>query len=229
MDPGQYQCRPRLKHRRFSHTFYSTDKWTDGSPEVRTIASRALNDRFWQAGISSGTREEFYAKVSDTRATMEGFASTMRAAIRNVREACYSVLYCMSKLEQQFYSYDDLPEPLARALFEDAGALSCHQFSTLVTVTRYIVDGCPKDRRTAFLTPVLSGLLVQLDRRITDEWDKISRQIQNNAGDEEDLNEEMKDESILRQLSYSGVMMVAGLLDPSRQGEISDNIRLQRN
>ncbi len=204
---------------RFSHTFYNTSRWADGSLEIRAIGTRALSDRFWQAGISSGTRDEFYAKVSDTRVTLEGFASTMRAAIRNVREACYSLLYCMSRLERHLYAYDDLPDPLARALFEDAGALSSHQFSTLVTVTRYIIDHCPKDRRQIFLTPMLSHLLAQLDLKITGEWSKISDKVQTNAEAEEDLNEEMKEESILRQLSYSGVMLVVSLLDPQRDGK----------
>lgn len=199
----------------YSHSYHNVRTWADGSDALLAIGARAMNDRFWQSGISSGTRDDFYAKVSSTKATMEGFASTLRGALRSVREACYSLLYCMSRLQQQFYSYDDLPGPLARALFTDAAALSPHQFSTLISIARYIVDDCPKDRRELFLTPILSELFIQVDSKITSEWSEIEQKTLDNSEDD-DLNEEMKEESVLRHLTYSGVLMVAGLLDPQR-------------
>ncbi len=189
--------------------------WTADSDELRSTASRALSDRFWQSGISSGTKEEFYAKVSSTRATLDGFASTLRGAIRNVREACYSILFCMSRLEQ-FFSYDELPEPLAQALCADSIGLSSHQYTTLIAVARYIIDECPKERRELFLTPLLSQLLAQIDAKVTIEWSSIAKRMEENSADE-DLSEEMKDESVLRQLTHMGVLLVAALLDPKRE------------
>ena len=54
---------------------------------MRVIVSRLLTDRFWQAGISEGSKDDFYARVLEKKFTMEGFASTVRGAIRFVREA----------------------------------------------------------------------------------------------------------------------------------------------
>ena len=150
---------------------------------------------------------------------MEGFASTLRAAVRNIREACYSILYCMSRLEQQFYSYDDLPQPLARALLADAGALSSHQVSTLISVSRHIIDVCPKGRREVFLTPLISQLFAQLDSKIVAEWNEVARRDHTVSTTADVLTEEMRDESVLRQLTHSSAMLVASLLDPTRDGK----------
>lgn len=63
---------------------------------------------------------------------------------------------------------------------------------------------------------MISSLFKQIDKKVTEEWDNIERR---KAGLESgDLTEEMKDESILRQLTYSAVVMVASLLDPQRGG-----------
>lgn len=64
---------------------------------------------------------------------------------------------------------------------------------------------------------MLSALFNKLDQKITMEWDNIERQKQGLA--ESDLTDEMKSESILRQLTYSAVLMVASLLDPQRGGK----------
>ncbi|KAI9791463.1 MAG: hypothetical protein M1816_003807 [Peltula sp. TS41687] len=214
---------PRLlKLLRYSHAYYNVQGWAENSQEMKDIVSRALSDRFWQAGISSGSKDEFYAKVSSTRATLEGLASALRGVIRNTRDACYSVIYCMSSLTEQFYFYDELPGPLAEALFTDAGSLTPHQFTTMISMMRYLVDNCPSSRREKFLTPILSNWLIQVDNKVTTEWNKISQTSQANSEDES-LDKEMKDESILRQFTYSCVFMVAGLLDPERESPSNAN------
>ena len=59
---------------------------------------------------------------------------------------------------------------------------------------------------------MISGLFGEFDRKITLEWDAINRQI-SESGDNENLSDEMKTESILRQLTYSTVSLVSALLD----------------
>jgi len=63
---------------------------------------------------------------------------------------------------------------------------------------------------------MLSALFNQIDRKVTTEWDIIERRKSGLV--DGDLADEMKDESILRQLTYSVVVMVASLLDPQRGG-----------
>ncbi|KKA20307.1 Nuclear import and export protein Msn5 [Rasamsonia emersonii CBS 393.64] len=207
-----------------AHAFHNPANWGDLSDDMQAVVGRILTDRFWQAGISSGSRDDFYAKIAESRSSLEGFASSVRGKVRAVRETCYSMLFSMSRLREYFYGFEELPVPLSEALFKDSTHLSSHQFSILLNISRCLIDDCPVRFRSQFLPPMLSTLFTQIDKKVTNEWDSIERR---KAGlVDGDLTEEMKDESILRQLTYSAVVMVASLLDPQRgdpdEAETSD-------
>lgn len=149
---------------------------------------------------------------------MEGFASSIRATVRTVRETGYRILYYMSLLGDKFYGFQDLPEPLSRALFTDACALSPHQMAILVDVMRPIIENCPEKCRSQFLPPIVSALFEQVDRKASSEWERIEERTRA-AGEGDDLAKEMKDESVLRQLTMASVMCVVGLLEPPKPSE----------
>lgn len=188
--------------------------------ELRSIVPRILTDRFWQVGISTGSRDEFYAKVGGTKTTVEGFASSIRATLRAVRETSYRIVYYLSLLGESFYGNPELPEPLSQALFADACALSTHQMAILVEMIRPVIENCPAPLRGHFLRPILSGLFQQLDRKVSTEWERIEQRAET-ATENDNLAEEMRDESILRQLTFTSVMMIVGLLDPQRSSKSS--------
>ncbi|KAI0475005.1 armadillo-type protein [Xylariaceae sp. FL0804] len=199
-----------------AHASHSPDNWTALPPEMRSIVGRVLTDRFWQAGISEGSKEDFYARVLEKKHTLEGLASTIRGSIRYVREACYAIIYYMSRLDKIFYGFGELPAPLARSLLAQSSGLSAHQLINLLNLVRYLVDNCPVQLREQFLPPILATCFRQMDARIHSEWEKLERQQGvKTAGDA--LTEEMKSESILRQLTHTSVMMVADFLDPGRK------------
>lgn len=189
--------------------------WTLLPEEMQSIVGRVLTDRFWQAGISEGSKDEFYARVMDKKGTLEGFASSIRGSVRFVRETCYAIIYCMSRLDLQFYGFEELPGPLAHALFTDSFCLSAHQVINLLNLVRYLVDHCPLALRDHFLPPLLATCFSQMDAKVGSEWEKLDRQ-QDVQSAAEELTEEMKAESILRQLTYTAVVMAADFLDPSR-------------
>lgn len=199
----------------YAHRLHHVESWHNLPSEMRSIVIRVLQDRFWQAGISMGSRDEFYSRVTNTKASLEGFASFVRGKIRLIREACYQILHSMSRLGEHFYSYSELPGPLAESLIASATHLSSHQFSVLLQMIRSMVDDCPIPHRQHFLTPILSTLFGQIDHKITSEWEKIDRRKADNTG-EDNLTLEMKEESILRQLTCTAVNFVAVLLDPLR-------------
>ncbi|KAI4290375.1 MAG: hypothetical protein L6R35_000339 [Caloplaca aegaea] len=198
-----------------AHAFHDPGNWEDLGSEMSIVVRKILTDRFWQVGISTGSRDEFYAKVGDTKHTIEGLASSVRATVRAVRETGYKILCYMSLLGEHFYSYKDLPGPLSQALFTDAYALSTHQMAVMVETIRPVIETCPVASRSHFLPPMLAALFEQLDRKASTEWDKIERRTRELEG-RVSLDEEMRDESILRQMTYSSVMLVVSLLDPHR-------------
>ncbi|KAI5466497.1 armadillo-type protein [Mariannaea sp. PMI_226] len=200
----------------FAHASHNPDNWADLPPDMRSMVSRVLSDRFWQAGISEGSKDDFYARVMDKKNTIEGLASSIRGSIRFVRETCYAVIYCMSRLEMQFYGFQGLSAPLSKALFADSIWLSTHQQSNLLNLVRYLVDDCPVDYREHFLPQILSSCFQQMDAKVNGEWAKLEQQQTVAAEGEAGLKEEMKAESILRQVTYTAVLMVVDFLDPTK-------------
>lgn len=199
-----------------AHAFHDPKNWKDLPTEMSGVVHRILTDRFWQVGISTGSRDEFYARVGDTKNTVEGLASSVRATVRAVRETGYKLLCYMSLLGDYFYSYKDLPGPLSQALFTDACALSTHQMAVMVETIRPVLENCPVASRSHFLPPILAALFEELDRKASVEWEKIEQRTREEAAGRVSLDEEMRDESILRQMTYSSVMLVVSLLDPHR-------------
>ncbi|KAF2679146.1 ARM repeat-containing protein [Lentithecium fluviatile CBS 122367] len=189
--------------------------WSYLPPELQQVIRRVLTDRFWQAGISTESRDDFFARVSGSKSTYEGFASTIRGTIRQIRESSYYILYSLTRFKGSFYGLVDLPGPLSQALFGHAHALTAHHLSVLLTVSTHLIEGCPSQLRPQFLPAMIEGLFRELNRKISTEWDEVSRQIADSGGND-NLTDEMKTESILRQLTYSSVSLVAVLLD-SRQ------------
>jgi exportin-5 len=185
---------------------------------MQSVVGSLLTDRFWQAGISGGSKDDFYARVLETKSTLEGLASTIRGTIRFVRESCYAIIYCMTRMDVQFYGFHELPGPLAHSLFADSYSLSAHQLINLLNLVRHLVDSCPVQLREHFLPPILAACFQQTDAKVNSEWARIDEQQGTKSGADA-LTEEMKSESILRQLTYTSVMMVADFLDPSRMSK----------
>lgn len=204
-----------LKLMSHAQAFLNMDNWSALPPEMRQVVQRMVQDRFWQAGISNESREDFFARVSGSKQTYEGLASTVRGSVRQVRETSYNILIWFSHFGNNFYSIDGLPEALSEALYANAHHMSSHHFSVLLSTSRYLIEGCPPHLRRTALTPLLSKLFGQINRKLSDEWN-IVYQHTAQAAAENQLGDEMKSESILRQLTYSALMQLYNCLDPER-------------
>ncbi|KAF9731708.1 hypothetical protein PMIN03_010847 [Paraphaeosphaeria minitans] len=189
--------------------------WSYLPSDLQQVIQRVLTDRFWQAGISTESRDDFFARVSGSKSTYEGFASTVRGTVRQIRESSYYILYSLTRFRDFFYGIENLSGPLSQALYGHAHALTAHHLSVLLTVSTHLIEGCPSHLRPQFLPAMIQGLFRELNGKITKEWNEVSQQVVN-AGENDNLTDEMKTESILRQLTYSSVTLVAVLLD-SRQ------------
>ncbi|KAJ9647075.1 karyopherin [Coniosporium tulheliwenetii] len=195
-----------------AQAFHNMDNWSQYPEEMQLIIRRVLTDRFWQAGISSESRDDFFARVSESKTTFEGFAST--ADPRDI----FFILYGMSRFRDFFYGIPGLPQGLSEALYNDAHALSTHHLSVLLSMSTNLIEQCPVHLRPHFLPPVVAGLVSKLDMKISAEWDSINTRI-SQSGDNDNLGDEMKAESILRQLTFSSLTLVSTLLDYPRTGK----------
>ncbi|KAL9063017.1 MAG: hypothetical protein Q9157_008474 [Trypethelium eluteriae] len=196
----------------YSQAFTDLATWSHLPTEYQRLIRKVLTDRFWQAGISNESKEDFYARINGSRTSYEGFASTVRGSVRQIRETCYFILYGMTRLQEHFFGIPDLAEPLAQALFTNANGLSAHQLSVLLSMSSALIEECPRSLRPQFLPPMMINLFTNLDNRISADWDALERQKLEIVASGL-LVEEMKSESILRQLTYSTITLIANILD----------------
>ncbi|KAF2858866.1 ARM repeat-containing protein [Piedraia hortae CBS 480.64] len=190
--------------------FYNMTNWSHLPPELQATVHRTLQDRFWQSGISHESKEAFFDRVEGSKSSYEGFASTVRGALRNVRELCYNSLFQFSKLQKPFYDLHELGPMMASAIFKDAHHLATSQMQPIVSLITMIVQRCPPDKRRSFLTPILNHFFLTMDAKLQTEWDAVAKtEEQTNRA----LEDEMRAESTLRQLTVSVMSFVNTLLD----------------
>lgn len=204
----------------YNHQLHSPSSWPNVTPKLEGVIRRILRDRYWQSGISAGSMNEFHSKVKSTRSTLEGFASSVRGRIRNNLEQCYSILHTLGRLGPAFYGLQQLPELIAEMAINTTAALSPHHFAVMLQMLPKLIDECPPETRDHFLTPILSSLLEQMDTKLSHEWEKMDQRKQTKH-DEENLSDEMRDDSVLRQTTYKAVNLVAHWLNPKREQQLS--------
>ena len=61
---------------------------------------------------------------------------------------------------------------------------------------------------------------MQLDAKLSQEWEKMD-QVKQTKQDDENLGDEMRDDSVLRQTTYKGVNLIAHWLNPKREQQLS--------
>ncbi|KAK5126308.1 hypothetical protein LTR85_010544 [Meristemomyces frigidus] len=210
-----------LQMLRHAQAYHNMANWSQLPDKLQAVIRRTLQDRFWQSGISNESKEEFYARISGSKASYEGFASVVRGTMRNIREQGYHIIYLMTKFDEQFYGLPDLAEPLAEALFADAEALSANHLHPIINLATGLVQRCPPHYRASFLPPLLTRLFTKLDSKISSEWEAIGAASERDARENEELGDEMRMESVLRQLTYSMVSFVPFLLEFDRQQPVS--------
>ena len=212
----------------YNHQLHDASSWPNLSPDQRTIVRRILRDRYWQSGISGGSMQDFHNRVKATKATLEGFASSIRGRIRLNLENCYSIIHTLGRLGTHFYAIPELPEMVSRALLASSQHLSPHHFGLLLSMLPKLIEECPPADMQHFLTPVLAELTIRIDSICTREWEKVNArggtetQQQVNG----DLSDEMRDESVLRQMTGRAINMVTSWFDIAREHKLASAKRI---
>lgn len=172
--------------------------------------------------------QDFHNRVKATKTTLEGFASSVRGRIRTNLENCYSIIHTLGRLGSHFYSIPELPELLSSALISSAAHLSPHHFGQLLSMLPKLIEECPARDMQHFLTPVLAELTRQIDNKCTMEWEKVKAKGSTELPQQVDgdLSDEMRDESVLRQMTSRAVNIITSWIDPSRELKVSTAKRI---
>jgi exportin-5 len=211
-----------LKMLSYATSFHSGDRWSSFPGEIQAIIGRILTDRFWQNGISAESRDDFVSKVNNTKSTLEGFGSTVRRTVRQIRTGATDILQFFARLGEVFYGIPELAPPLSQALFECSTSLSPHHFSLLISASGKLIKGCPPNLRGQFLPSMLGTLFQQLRIKVDAEWDIVNRRSDSSSIDD-NLDDEMKSQSILRSMTYNGAYLMFSLISDSTRPAPTDS------
>lgn len=222
-----------LKMLSYATQFHNRTTWNSFPVDIQNVVRRILTDRFWQNGISAESRDAFVNKVNNTKNTYEGFGSTVRRTVRTIRTGACDLLLFLSKLGDVFYGITDLAVPLSQALYENAIGLSAHHFSLLITVSSTLIKGCDISLREQFLPPMLAALFQQLRIKVDEEWEILNRRNEEVSADD-NLDDEMKNQSILRSMTYNACYLMYTLTnadlfkgeDPTPLAIITNNVNI---
>lgn len=211
----------------YNHKLHDPMAWPHIEHDQHALIRRILRDRYWQSGISGGSMNEFREQIKATKNSLEGFASSVRGRIRVNLENCYSIIHTLGRLGSTFYGLAQVPEMVAAMLISSADPLSPHHFGILLSMMPKLIEECPVQDRQHFLTPVLSTLLSQIDRKLTAEWEQLAhRDLPETANGEDNVTDEMRDESVLRQTTSKAVSLVSMWIDPQRELKLANSRRI---
>lgn len=199
----------------YTHRLHDPSSWPN-VPADKKLISRVLRDRFWQSGITEGSKNDFYAMIKSSKKSLEGFASSVRNKLRLNIEQTYTILHSLSKLGETFYGVPSLAEAISQALIETARPLSAHHYTIFLSMVSRVVDDCPPLQRHQFLDQLLPTLLSEMDQKCTSDWQKLEGRDGLVVEQSDDLTLEMREESLLRQLTHKSASTVALWIDVSR-------------
>lgn len=212
----------------YNHRLHDPSSWPSVSSDQYAVVQKVLRDRYWQSGISGGSMQDFHNKVKATKTTLEGFASSVRGRIRLNLENCYSIIHTLGRLGTHFYGIDGLAQMLSDTVLKTSTPLSPHHFGILLSMLPKLIEECPPENMDSFLTPVLAELTLQIDSKCTIEWGKVHARGSSEAQAQVngDLSDEMRDESVLRQMTSKAVSIVTSWIDPAREFKLSTAKRI---
>jgi exportin-5 len=200
----------------YATLFQNPARWPAMPAEIKAAMVRLLQDRFWQSGISNESRDAFVARISNSKNSYDGLGSSVRKTLRQIRSGSCDIILLLAKLGGTFYGIADMAQPLSQAVYDDSEALSSHHFNALIHFSNNLIGGCPVHLRHEFLPPVISSLFQRLRFKVDFEWAADNQHTEQATADD-DLDDEMKNQSILRTMTFAACNLLWGLV--SRRGK----------
>ncbi|CAN6660855.1 hypothetical protein TRVA0_032S01640 [Trichomonascus vanleenenianus] len=184
--------------------YHNPANWRDLPPEVQSFVKTSCQERFWEIGVSSKTKDEFHDESLRAMQTLRDFADNVGHSIRYTREYAFLTLGSITQLEETLYEIPGMPEQLWNALAGDSVGITSYAWRHMISlVLRSLVKNCPINYIKPFMTEFLPPMLSKLNEVLVEKWNRVYQNgIQLVGGeDQESLSEEMMDEHLLRHLT----------------------------
>lgn len=205
--------------------YHNPNNWKDLSPEVQSFVKYTCTERFWQQGVSIQSKETFIEENVKAALTLRDFADSVGHLIRYTREYAFLTIGSLSQLEETLYEIPNIGSMIWKAVTGEMVGITLHSWKHMInSCLRSVVRNCPAKYVDTFMPDLLPKSFTDLDKILTDKWEKVyvnGLQLQGNE-DDETLSEEMMEEHMLRQLTATVVRYLMDIISQFNSKSVTD-------
>ncbi|CCK68875.1 karyopherin MSN5 KNAG_0B04410 [Huiozyma naganishii CBS 8797] len=214
--------------------YHDPDSWVDLPVVVQSFVKYSTVERFWEAGASNKSKDEFIDEHMKAMQTLRDFADSVGHIVRYTREYTLLVISAISSLGSVFFEIDEVPDMLldSIAIYKPGTSIispgvSTHGWKHVLNVAiRPILKNCPESCSAKFMPAFLPKLFKTLDILLCEKWSGIMNDNDSSAGprDDDEVTEEILEENLLRQLTTVVVLMLLDCI-----GQVGPNSKQKLN
>lgn len=201
---------------------------------VQSFVKYSTVERFWEAGASNKSKDEFIDEHMKAMQTLRDFADSVGHIVRYTREYTLLVISAISSLGSVFYDLDEVPRTLldSIAIYKPNSTIispgvSTHGWKHILNVAiRPILKNCPVECAPKFMPAFLPYLFDTLDILLCEKWSHIMTDNYNASGptDDDEMTEEILEENLTRQLTTVVVLILIDII-----GQVGPNSKQKLN
>ncbi|CCD23840.1 karyopherin MSN5 NDAI_0C01790 [Naumovozyma dairenensis CBS 421] len=199
-------------------SYHDPENWKQLPSIVQSFVKYSTIERFWEAGASNKSKDEFIDEHMKAMQTLRDFADSVGHIVRYTREYTLLVLGAISSLGNVFYEVEEAPQLLldSIAIYKpDTGMISpgvsTHGWKHIMNIAvRPILKNCPEECAPKFMAAFLPKLFETLDLLLCQKWEPymVDNDVMQAARDDEEMTEEILEENLLRQFTTVVVLIL---------------------
>ncbi|CAL9729673.1 hypothetical protein MOUN0_H04544 [Monosporozyma unispora] len=215
-------------------SYHDPSNWKDLPVVVQSFVKYSTVERFWEAGASNKSKDEFIDEHMKAMQTLRDFADSVGHIVRYTREYTLLVISAISSLGSVFYDLDEVPRTLldSIAIYKPNSTIispgvSTHGWKHILNVAiRPILKNCPVECAPKFMPAFLPYLFDTLDILLCEKWSHIMTDNYNASGptDDDEMTEEILEENLTRQLTTVVVLILIDII-----GQVGPNSKQKLN
>ncbi|SCW01216.1 LAFE_0D07646g1_1 [Lachancea fermentati] len=192
-------------------SYHDPDNWKELPVVVQSFVKCSTIERFWEAGASNKSKDEFIDEHMKAMQTVRDFADSVGHIVRYTREYVLLVVSAISSLGSVLYEIEELPQLLMDSIAiykpttgDISPGVSTHGWKHIINVAvRPLLKNCPEECAPKFFGAFLPKLFDTLDVLLCQKWSLYMNDIDVNPSprDDDEMTEEILEENLLRQLT----------------------------
>ncbi|KAG4303660.1 hypothetical protein PCK1_000178, partial [Pneumocystis canis] len=203
------------------HVLYSPDNWDSLVSELRFIVIQSISKKHRVQDVNLMFKDQFYDEISESENKIIKIAYDLGYFLQKNKEYCYMSIGLFSNFKDYFYKNSNLAQNIITSFFTDIKGLSLYDWSCILDFSiSPLVINCPLQYQTSFLKVLLPYLFTEIDKKLVLEWSVITEKSSVSENDfnsmtfckNEDLSNEIIEESFLRHLSFITTKILRNLL-----------------